>query len=47
MSDFFQNGEIATFHKLKHRDFSELERELEEAARHRPISRVLPASRSN
>jgi glucosyl-3-phosphoglycerate synthase len=42
MSDFFQNGEITTFHKLKHRDLSELERELEEAAHHRPISLVLP-----
>jgi glucosyl-3-phosphoglycerate synthase len=42
MSDFFQNGEIATFHKLKHRDLKDLEAELEEAARHRPISLVLP-----
>jgi glucosyl-3-phosphoglycerate synthase len=42
MSDFFQNGEIATFHKLRHRDLAELERELEEASRHRPISLVLP-----
>jgi glucosyl-3-phosphoglycerate synthase len=42
MSDFFQNGEIATFHKLRHRDVEELERELAEASRHRPISLVLP-----
>jgi glucosyl-3-phosphoglycerate synthase len=42
MSDFFQNGEIATFHRLKHRDINELEEELLEAARHRPISLVLP-----
>lgn len=42
MSDFFQNGEIATFHKLRHRDLEELERELAEASRHRPISLVLP-----
>lgn len=42
MSDFFQNGEIATFHKLKHRDLIVLERELEEASKHRPISLVLP-----
>lgn len=42
MSDFFQNGEIATFHRLKHRDINELEAELLEAARHRPISLVLP-----
>jgi glucosyl-3-phosphoglycerate synthase len=42
MSDFFQNGEIATFHKLKQREVEELERELEEASKHRPISLVLP-----
>jgi glucosyl-3-phosphoglycerate synthase len=42
MSDFFQNGEIATFHKLRHRDLEDLERELEEASQHRPISLVLP-----
>ena len=42
MSDFFQNGKIATFHRLKKRDLTELEGELEEATRHRPISLVLP-----
>jgi len=42
MSDFFQNGEIATFHKLRHRELEELESELEEASKHRPISLVLP-----
>ena len=42
MSDFFQNGEIATFHRLRHRDISEIEAELEEATRHRPVSLVLP-----
>lgn len=42
MSDFFQNGEIATFHRLKPRDLRELEGELENVARHRPISLVLP-----
>lgn len=42
MTDFFQNGEIATFHRLKHRDVRALEAELEEASRHRPISLVLP-----
>ena len=42
MSDFFQNGKIATFHRLKQRDLKELEGELEEATRHRPISLVLP-----
>lgn len=42
MSDFFQNGEIATFHGLRTRDLQELEAELADAARHRPISLVLP-----
>jgi len=42
MSDFFQNGEIATFHRLKHRDIKELEEELQEATKHKPISLVLP-----
>ena len=42
MSDFFQNGEIATFHRLMHRDIRELEAELEKAAKHRPVSLVLP-----
>ena len=42
MADFFQNGEIATFHRLKQRDVREFEGELEEAATHRPISLVLP-----
>jgi len=42
MSDFFQNGEIATFHRLRSRDVRELEAELEEASKHRPISLVLP-----
>jgi glucosyl-3-phosphoglycerate synthase len=42
MSDFFQNGEIATFHRLRDRDLLELEGELEEAVRHCPISLVLP-----
>jgi glucosyl-3-phosphoglycerate synthase len=42
MSDFFQNGEIATFHRLRPRDVELLEAELEEASRHRPISLVLP-----
>jgi glucosyl-3-phosphoglycerate synthase len=42
MSDFFQNGEIATFHRLGQRALVELEEKLIEAARHRPISLVLP-----
>ena len=42
MSDFFQNGQIATFHRLKRRDVRELEAELEAVSRQRPISLVLP-----
>jgi glucosyl-3-phosphoglycerate synthase len=42
MTDFFQNGEIATFHRLKHRHVRELETELEVSSKHRPISLVLP-----
>jgi len=42
MSDFFQNGEITTFHRLRKRDISELEAELGEATRHHPVSLVLP-----
>ncbi|MFC1895669.1 glycosyl transferase [Thermodesulfobacteriota bacterium] len=42
MTDFFQNGEIATFHRLKHREVRELEAELVDAAKHRSISLVLP-----
>lgn len=42
MTDFFQNGEVATFHRLKHRDLTDLEAELESASKHRPVSLVLP-----
>ena len=42
MSDFFQNGEIATFHRLRHREIEKIEAELELATRHRPVSLVLP-----
>ncbi len=42
MSDFFQNGEIATFHRLKPREVGDFEAELQEASKHRPISLVLP-----
>ncbi len=42
MSDFFQNGEIATLHRLRQRDINELEEKLSAASIHRPISLVLP-----
>ena len=42
MSDFLQNGEIATLHRLKNRSFRELENELKEATRLHRISLVLP-----
>jgi hypothetical protein len=30
MSDFFRNGEIATFHRIRQREISEIEAELEQ-----------------
>jgi hypothetical protein len=32
MSDFFRNGEIATFHRIRHREISEIEAELEQGS---------------
>ncbi|MFW6160266.1 MAG: glycosyl transferase [Acidobacteriota bacterium] len=43
MSDFFQNGIIATFHKLRETNIKELENELKQFSRIRPISLVLPS----
>ena len=42
MSDFFQNGIVTTLHELGDRPTAELEAEVAERARHRPISLVLP-----
>jgi len=42
MSDFYQTGLVATFHRLSEGNIEKLERSLEKAARHRGISLVLP-----
>jgi len=43
MSDFFQNGVIATFHKLGPIDLKRLEGDLKEFSRRRPIALILPS----
>lgn len=43
MSDFFQNGVIATFHKLGKLNLKNLEGELKEFSQIRPIALVLPS----
>ncbi len=43
MSDFFQNGVIATFHKLGKPNLTKLEDDLSKFCRRRPISLVLPS----
>ncbi|NOX37915.1 MAG: glycosyl transferase [Calditrichaeota bacterium] len=42
MADFFQNGLIATLHRLKHRPLESLENELKRFSRKRPMALVLP-----
>lgn len=43
MSDFFQNGMIATFHRLGHQGLERLESEVSQMARKRGITLVLPS----
>lgn len=43
MGDFFQNGVITTIHKIKTRPIEELERELKQFSRKRPLALVLPS----
>ena len=43
MSDFFQNGQIVTLHRLTDRSLEELESELIENARKRQLALVLPS----
>ncbi len=43
MSDFFQNGVIATIHKLGETDLKRMEDELKEFSKIRPIALVLPS----
>ena len=43
MSDFFQNGDITTLHRLCTRPIEELEDELAEFAHERPMALILPS----
>ncbi len=43
MTDFFQNGSITTLHNLCNRSLEEMEGELLEFSRHRPMSLLLPS----
>jgi glucosyl-3-phosphoglycerate synthase len=43
MSDFFQNGQIVTLHRLSERSLEELERELVENAHKRLLALILPS----
>ncbi|MFC2167434.1 glycosyl transferase [Acidobacteriota bacterium] len=43
MSDFFQNGVIATFHSLGYQEIKRLEGELKQFSKIRPIALVLPS----
>ncbi len=43
MSDFFQNGTITTLHRLNKDHIEDMERELHEFAKHRPMALVLPS----
>lgn len=43
MADFFQNGIITTVHKIGDRPIEEIERELKQFSRKRPLALVLPS----
>jgi len=43
MGDFYQNGIITTLHNLSHRPLEELERELVNFSKSRPMSLILPS----
>ncbi len=43
MADFFQNGIFATIHKFRERPLEELEQELKQFSRKRPMALVLPS----
>ncbi len=43
MSDFFQNGQIVTLHRLSERSLEELEKELVENAKKRLLALILPS----
>ncbi len=43
MSDFFQNGTITTLHKLRERPIDQIEEELVEFGKQRPMALILPS----
>lgn len=43
MGDFYQNGIVTTLHNLSQRDLPDMERELKQFSRTRPMSLVLPS----
>ena len=43
MGDFHQNGNIATLHNLCNRPVDELEKDLIEYSRHRPMGLIIPS----
>ena len=43
MGDFFQNGVITTFHELSNRTVEELESDLMDWSKTRPISLLIPS----
>ncbi len=43
MADFFQNGAIVTLHRLKDRKIEDMENEIYEASRNRPVTLILPS----
>ena len=43
MSDFYQTGVVATFHKLGHPSLEDIESRLTRYAKERPIALVLPS----
>ena len=43
MGDFYQNGIVTTLHNLAQRDLPDMERELQQFSRTRPMSLVLPS----
>ena len=43
ISDFYQNGIVATLHNLSDRPYEELEKELLEFSEFRPITLILPS----
>jgi glucosyl-3-phosphoglycerate synthase len=47
MSDFYQTGVVSTLHRLGEPNLEELESELEEHAKHRPIALILPTTYSD